>query len=113
MKIEELRVFDPAAYIETEADQAEYIAAALESGDPDAVRDAMNVVARVRGMTEIAKTADLNRESLYKALGTSGNPEFATVLRVLNAMGITVTARPSAAAPAKRRSKPKPRRNAA
>lgn len=112
MKISELRRFDPAAYIETEEDQAEYIAAALESGDPDAVRDALNVVARVRGMTDIAKAAELNRESLYKALGSSGNPEFATVLRVLTAMGITLTARPSAAPPAAKR-KPKPSRNAA
>lgn len=110
MKIGELRTFDPAAYIETEEDQAEYIAAALESGDPDAVRDALNVVARVRGMTDLAKAADLNRESLYKALGTSGNPEFATVLRVLTAMGITLTARPSAAAPSTKR---KPKRDAA
>ena len=111
MKMSELRTFDPAAYIETEEDQAEYIAAALESGDAEAVRDALNVFARVRGMTDLAKAADLNRESLYKALGTSGNPEFATVLRILTAMGITLTARPSAVA--KRKSKPKSTRNAA
>jgi len=43
--------------------------AALESGDADFVRDALGVVARARGMGEIAKKADLNRESLYKALG--------------------------------------------
>jgi probable addiction module antidote protein len=48
-------------------------------------------------MAEIAKAADLNRESLYKALGTTGNPEFATVIRVLQALGFTLSARPAAA----------------
>ena len=47
-----------------------------------------------RGMGEIAKSAGLNRESLYKALGETGNPEFSTVMRVLRAMGLSLSARP-------------------
>lgn len=86
--------FDAADYLDSEARQRAYIAAALETGDPDFVRDALGVVARARGMAEIAKTAGLNRESLYKALGEAGNPEFATVMRILRAMGLTLTARP-------------------
>src|SRR5262245_65438578 len=87
--------FDAADYLDTEERQVAYIATALESGDPDFVRDALGLVARARGMGEIAKNAGLNRESLYKALGESGNPEFGTVIRVLQAMGLTLSARPA------------------
>src|SRR5450830_1051331 len=50
---------------------------------------------RRRGMGHVAKTADLNRESLYKALGETGNPEFSTVMRVMRALGLTLAARPA------------------
>jgi probable addiction module antidote protein len=86
--------FDAAEYLDSAERQAAYITAALETGDLAFVRDALGVVARARGMGEIAKTADLNRESLYKALGESGNPELGTVLRVLQALGLTLTAHP-------------------
>jgi probable addiction module antidote protein len=85
--------FDAAAYLDTEERQIAYITTALETGDADFVRDALGIVARARGMGEIAKGAGLNRESLYKALGESGNPEFSTIMRVLRAMGLTLSAR--------------------
>jgi len=86
--------FDAADYLDTEERQVAYIAAALETGEPDFVRDALGIVARARGMGDIAKAAGLNRESLYKALGEAGNPEFSTIMRVLRAMGLTLSARP-------------------
>ena len=86
--------FDAADYLDSEERQIAYITAALETGDADFVRDALGLVARARGMSQIAKTAGLNRESLYKALGESGNPEFATVMRIMRAIGLTLTARP-------------------
>ena len=86
--------FDAADYLDSEERQVAYITAALEAGDPDFVRDALGLVARARGMGVIAKSAGLNRESLYKALGEAGNPEFATVMRVIRAMGLTLSARP-------------------
>jgi probable addiction module antidote protein len=89
--------FDAAYYLDTEERQVAYIAAALESGDADFVRDALGLVARARGMAEIAKKAGLNRESLYKALGETGNPEFGTVMRIVRALGLTLSARPAAA----------------
>jgi probable addiction module antidote protein len=97
--------FDAAEYLDTVERQAAYITAALETGDPAFVRDALGLVARARGMTEIAKSAELNRESLYKALGEAGNPEFATVMRILRAMGMRLSARPAKTqrAPRKRR----------
>lgn len=88
--------FDAADYLDTEERQVAYIATALESGEPDFVRDALGLVARARGMGEIAKRAGLNRESLYKALGTSGNPEFGTVMRIVRALGLTLSAHPVA-----------------
>ena len=84
--------FDAADYLDTEERQVAYIAAALESGDADFVRDALGLVARARGMGGIAKKAGLNRESLYKALGETGNPEFGTVMRIVGAMGLTLSA---------------------
>jgi probable addiction module antidote protein len=87
--------FDAADYLDTEQRQAAYIAAALETGDADFVRDALGIVARARGMAETAKSAGLNRESLYRTLGKTGNPEFATVMRIVHALGLTLSARPS------------------
>jgi probable addiction module antidote protein len=88
--------FNAADYLDSEERQVAYIAAALESGEADFVRDALGLVARARGMGEIAKKAGLNRESLYKALGESGNPEFGTVMRIVVALGLTLSARPAA-----------------
>jgi probable addiction module antidote protein len=87
-------LFDAAEYLNSIERQAAYITAALETGDPEFVRDAIGIVARAHGMAAIAKEADLNRESLYKALGASGNPEFGTMLRVLKALGLTLSANP-------------------
>jgi probable addiction module antidote protein len=86
--------FDVAEYLDTPEKQAEYISAALETGDAAFVRDAVGVVARARGMSDIARAAGLNRESLYKALGEAGNPEFGTMLGVLKALGLELAARP-------------------
>ena len=96
--------FDAADYLDTEERQVAYITAALETGDADFVRDALGLGARARGMGEIAKIAGLNRESLYKALGEAGNPEFHTVMRILRALGLTLSARPAAT---RRTSKPR------
>jgi probable addiction module antidote protein len=96
--------FDAASYLDSEERQVAYITTALETGDADFVRDALGIVARARGMSEIAKHAGLNRESLYKALGESGNPEFATVMRIVRALGLTLSVHPAGTArPTKRR----------
>jgi probable addiction module antidote protein len=97
--------FDAADYLDSEERQAAYISAALETGDADFVRDALGIVARARGMGTIAKTAGLNRESLYKALGEAGNPEFSTVMRIVRALGLTLSARSAAKASTTKRSR--------
>jgi probable addiction module antidote protein len=88
--------FDAADYLDTAEARAEYMTAALETGDTEFIRDAVGVVAR--GMAGIAKATGLSRESLYKALGPAGNPEFRTMMRIVRALGLTLSARPAAAA---------------
>ena len=86
------RAFDPANYLHTPADIAEYLKAALEDGDAAAITSALGDVARAKGMTQIARDTGLSREALYRALSAEGRPEFATVLKVLRAFGIRLTA---------------------
>jgi probable addiction module antidote protein len=95
--------FDVAEYLDTPQRQAEYISAALETGDTAFVRDAVGVVARARGMADVARAAGLNRESLYRALSENGNPEFGTMLGVLRALGMELAARPAKTKPTRQR----------
>lgn len=87
--------FDAADYLETEEDVAAYLTEALATGDTAVVALALGAIARARGMTRIARATGLSRESLYRALSADGNPEFATVLRILEAMGLRLTAEPA------------------
>ena len=83
--------FDAADYLDSPAAVAAYIEAALETGDTAFIVDALGVVARAKGMTELSRSAGLSRESLYKALSQAGNPEFTTVLKVITAMGLKLS----------------------
>ncbi len=87
--------FDPAEYLESDEAIAVYMTDALETGDASFVADALGVIARAKGMSEVARTAGMSRESLYRALSADGNPEFATVLRVVQALGLQLTAVPT------------------
>jgi probable addiction module antidote protein len=80
--------WDSAAYLKTDRDIAYYLEAVFDDGDPALISHALGVVARAKGMTQIAQMAGLGRESLYKALSPEGNPEFATVLKVMHALGL-------------------------
>ena len=80
--------WDAANHLKTNKDIVEYLEAVLEEGDPGLVAAALGDVARARGMSKIAKAAGLGRESLYKALSAEGNPEFATVLKVIYSLGL-------------------------
>ena len=84
----ETRPWNPAEHLETEEDMAADLEAALEDGDTGVIVAALGDIARAKGMSQIARDAGLGRESLYKALSPSGNPEFATVLRVVQALGL-------------------------
>lgn len=80
--------WDVVEHLETEEDMIAYLDAALEDGDPALIVAVLGDIARAKGMSQVAREAGLGRESLYKALSPTGNPEFATGLKVLNAMGL-------------------------
>jgi len=88
MKRENTSIWDPSEHLETKEDMAAYLDAAFAENDPALVVAALGDIARAKGMTQIAKQAGLGRESLYKALSLDGNPEFATVMKVVNALGL-------------------------
>jgi probable addiction module antidote protein len=73
--------WDPADHLKTEDDMVAYLEAALEEGDATLVASALGDIARAKGMSYIAREAGLGRESLYKALSPSDNPEFATIMK--------------------------------
>ena len=82
------RPWDPVEYLETADDVFAYLEAAFEDGDPRVIAAALGDVARRQGMTSVAAKTGLGRESLYKALSQDGNPGFATVVSVLEALGL-------------------------
>ena len=83
-----LREFDPSAYLDNDEVIAEYLTAALEDGNPDVFLAAIGNVAKARGMSAIAESTGLGRESLYKALAPGAKPRYDTVLKVLHSFGV-------------------------
>ena len=81
------RLYDTTEYLDTDEDMAAYLDAALQDGEPALVAAALGDIARAKGMAQLARDTGLGRESLYKALSADGNPEFATVLKVVKALG--------------------------
>ena len=79
--------FDAAEYLDDEPTIVAYLNEVLAEGDASAVITALGTVARARGMAKLARTTGLGRESLYKALGSNGNPSFKSVLNVAAALG--------------------------
>ena len=84
--------FDAARYLTSPESQEELLNDALASGDAGYVAQTLGVIARARGMTEVAREAGVTREALYKALSENGDPRLTTLLRVARALGVTLTA---------------------
>jgi probable addiction module antidote protein len=84
--------FDAADYLDDEETIAAYVSAALEDPNPEVLLSAVRDVARARGMTQLAKDAGLGRESLYKTLSPGAKPRYDTVLKLLGALGVRLTA---------------------
>jgi probable addiction module antidote protein len=82
--------YDTAEYLKTDEDMAHYLEACFEEAGDDAafIAKALGNIARARGMTQLARDTGLAREGLYKALSENGNPEFATVMKVIKALGL-------------------------
>lgn len=87
--------YDSAEYLDSDEAIAVYLDEAFLTQDPAFITHAIGGAARARGMTQIAKDAGLSRESLYKALSAEGNPEFGTIIRVMDALGLKLTVAPA------------------
>ena len=77
---------------------AAHLEAALQEGDSALTAAALGDIARAKGMSQIARDAGLDRESLYKARSVEGNPELATIMKVVAALGLQLHASPSSTA---------------
>ncbi len=86
--------YDVAEHLRTPQEMAAYLEACLDEADGDAafVAKALGDIARAKGMSQVARDAGLSRESLYKALSGERSPDFSTVLKVMNALGISLHA---------------------
>ena len=89
--------FEVADYLDSPEMIAGYLNEALATGDSALITAAIGDVARAKGMTAVAKETGMAREHLYKALSADGHPEFATVMKSLNALGIHLQATPRVA----------------
>ncbi len=94
MKVKVSR-FDAAELLKTPEDCAWFLTDALETKDPGQIAHALGTLARAKGMREVAKKTGLSREGLYKILSDKGNPEIATILRVLQVLGVELVAQPA------------------
>jgi probable addiction module antidote protein len=80
--------FDSTEFLDSGEAVGAYLEEALEPDDPAFIAQALGTIARPRGMSQIAKQTGLSRESLYKALSAEGDPEFSTVIKVMQALGL-------------------------
>ncbi|GKS08862.1 putative addiction module antidote protein [Pseudomonas syringae pv. theae] len=85
--------YDPAAALDGPEAIAIFISDAFETGDAEYIAKAMGVVARAKGMSELARETGLSREQLYRSFSSKGNPTLKTMLTVMRALGVDMTAR--------------------
>ena len=90
---EKLTTYDPAEDLISDAAMATFMAEAFETNDAGYVAHALGVIARAKGMAQIAGQTGLSREQLYRSFSENGNPTLKTTLAVMNALGIELTAK--------------------
>ena len=95
IKIAELPEFDLADHLKTIEDFAHYLTMVLEESDGAELTHALGVIARARGMTEVASASGLTLETLYKALSPNFQPRFETIARICKALGVKLVAKPA------------------
>jgi probable addiction module antidote protein len=91
------KAFDVAEYLDSPEIIAEYLTEAFETDDAKFIARAIGAVARAKGMTAVAENAGLSRESLYRSLNGETKPEFETVRKVLDTLGVKLVVTPKAA----------------
>jgi len=92
---ETLPDFDPAQHLETSEDMAAYLSIVMEEDDPSLLAAALGDIARARGMAEVAKSAGVTREALYKALRPNAHPRFETISKVCKSLGLRLHVEPA------------------
>nr|WP_319566307.1 addiction module antidote protein [uncultured Rhodoferax sp.] len=92
INVADLPDFDMAEHLPDDAAIAEYLTIVLEENDPSELTHALGVIARARGMTDVARASGLTREALYKALRPNSQPRFDTISRVCTALGVKLVA---------------------
>ncbi len=95
---EKLTNYDPAVALVDDDEIAAFLADALETGDAAFIAKSLGVVARAKGMAEIANQTGLSREQLYRSFSVNGNPTLKTTLAVMKALGVDLTAKVHSAA---------------
>jgi len=88
---EKLTPYDPAEDLGSEEAIAVFMAEALATNDVSYVSHALGVVARAKGMSQIAAQTGLSREQLYRSFSQRGNPTLKTTLAVMRALGVELT----------------------
>ncbi len=94
IRVADLPEFDITEHLDNEEAIAAYLTMVIEENDPSELARALGVVARARGMTQVAREAGLGREALYKALRPNAHPRFETVAKVCSALGVKLVAQP-------------------
>ena len=89
---EKLSIYDPAEDLATDEAVAIFMAEAFHTNDVAYIAHALGVVARARGMAQIASQTGLSREQLYRSFSENGNPTLKTTLAVMRALGVELTA---------------------
>lgn len=85
-----VREYETARYLDSEEMITEYLAACLEDPDPDVFLAALGEVAKARGVAQLARETGLSRESLYKTFSAGTKPRFETILKITNALGLSL-----------------------
>jgi len=88
--------YDTADFLKTNEDIQYYLAAIAEDNDPALIAHALGAVARARGMSQLSRETGISRMGLIKALSGGGNPSFATITKVLDALGYRIDIVPKA-----------------
>ena len=90
---EKLTTYDPAEDLTSDVAVATFMVEAFDTEDAGYIAHALGVVARAKGMTEIAGRTGLSREQLYRSFSAEGNPTLKTTIAVMKALGVSLTAK--------------------
>ncbi|SUO96155.1 addiction module antidote protein [Suttonella ornithocola] len=90
-KVKDLPLFDPSEYLDDEESIAIYLDLTLKEANPSEFQHALGVVAKARGMTDIARKSGISREALYRALSNNSAPRFETIFKVMQALGLQLS----------------------